>query len=170
MMLRMLQALWRNNEGTALIEGAVLMPSLFVVLLGVYEFSWVFLQQKLIEAGVRDAARYLTRVDDPNHADPCAKTDSGGNLYTTYAKNIAVYGSTSTTGFHQRVNGWTTANVTITCPTFDNSAANYTGGATLYRVLVSTSFADPSFGFFGLFGLSAPNISASHEERYIGPG
>jgi len=167
----MLQSLWRDNEGTALVEGAVLMPVLLVVLGGVFEFSWIFYQQKLIEAGVRDAARYITRVPVPaNDANPCDAKDPSGTLYTTYAQNIAVYGSTSTTGFSQRVNGWTTGDVTITCPTFDNSSGNYAGGATLYRVLVSTSFPDPSLGFFGLFGLSPPNISARHEERYIGPG
>jgi Flp pilus assembly protein TadG len=172
--LRMLQSLWRDKEGTALVEGAVLMPMMIVLVGGVFEFSWVFYQQKLIEAGVRDAARYLTRVptDFPfNNRNPCLATNgSGGPLYTTYAQNVAVYGSTSTTGFNPRVNGWTTGDVTITCPTFDNSAGGYVGGATLYRVLVSTSFPDPSLGFFGLLGLSPPNISAGHEERYIGPG
>jgi Flp pilus assembly protein TadG len=167
--LRMLQLLWRESEGTALVEGAVLVPMMTVLLGGVFEFSWVFYQQKLVETGVRDAARYLTRVP-ANAASPCAATDASGTLYTTYAQNIAVYGSTSTTGFNPRVNGWTTADVTITCPTFDNSAGNYVGRATLYRVLVSTSFPETSLGFFGLLGLSPPNISVSHEERYIGPG
>jgi Flp pilus assembly protein TadG len=166
MMLRMLQSLWRGNEGTALLEGAIVIPTMSLLLLGVFEFSWVFYQQKQIESGVRDAARYLSRVPvtsgDPNPCD-----DSAGS-YTTYAKNIAVYGSTSTGT--ARVGGWATSYVTISCPTFDNSAGNYLGPATLYRVLVSTSFPDPSFGFFGFFGLSPPNISASHEERYIGPG
>jgi Flp pilus assembly protein TadG len=166
--LRMLQSLWHDNKGTALIEGAVVMPMLLVVLGGVFEFSWVFYQQKLIETGVRDAARYLTRV--PANGSPCAATDSSGTQYTTYAQKIAVYGSTSTTGFNPRVKGWTTADVTITCPTFDNSAGNYIGGATLYRVLVTTSFPDTSLGFFDLLGLSPPNILARHEERYIGPG
>jgi len=179
----MAQSLWRDNEGSALVEGAVLVPMLLVLLGGVYEFSWIFHKQKLIEAGVRDAARYLARVctnqnlpsctssTDPN---PCNASDSSGTLYTTRAKNIAVYGSTSTSGFNQRVNGWTTGAVTITCPTFDNSAGNYLqnvpGTTNLYRVLVSTSYAAPSLGFFGLLRLSPPNISARHEERYIGPG
>jgi len=167
----MLQSLWRDNVGSALLEGAVVTPVLLVLLGGVFEFSWIFYHQKLIETGVRDAARYLSRVPtnpttNPGPCDPSV-TDGSGTSYTTSAKNIAVYGSTSTTGFNPRVGGWTTADVTITCPTFDNSARNYLGPATLYRVLVSTSFRDPSFGFFGLFGLSPPNISVSHEERYI---
>jgi Flp pilus assembly protein TadG len=173
--VRMAQALWRDNIGSALVEGAVLMPVLLVLLGGVYEFSWIFYQQKLIESGVRDAARYLSRLPvDPTTTNPCVATDSGGHLYKTYAQNIAVYGSTSTAGFSPRVNGWTTGDVTITCPTFDNSAGNYfqnvPGTTNLYRVLVSTSYAEPSLGFFGLLRLSPPNISARHEERYIGPG
>ena len=169
--VRMAQSLWRDKVGSALIEGAILMPVLFVVLGGVYEFSWIFYQQKLIETGVRDAARYLTRVPTPPaNPDPCAATASSGTLYKTYAQNIAVYGSASTSGFNPRVNGWTTGDVTITCPTFDNSSGSYSGGATLYRVLVSTSFPDPSLGFFRLLGLNPPTISVSHRERYIGPG
>jgi Flp pilus assembly protein TadG len=165
MALRTLQSLWRDNVGSAVVEGAVLMPVLLALVGGVYEFSWVFYQQKLVEAGVRDAARYLSRV--PASASPCDASDPGGTSYTTYAKNIAVYGSPTTSGFNRRVNGWTTGAVTITCPTFDNSAGNYLGPATLYRVLATTSFTDPSLGFFGLLGLSAPNISARHEELYI---
>ena len=67
-MLRMLKPLWRDYEGSALVEGAVLMPVLLVVLGGGYEFSWVFYKQKLIEAGVRDAARdSFMRTHPPGH-------------------------------------------------------------------------------------------------------
>ena len=176
-LLRTARSLWRDNVGSALLEGAVLTPVLLAVLGGVYEFSWVFYKQKLLEAGTRDAARYLARAPltfPGGNTDPCLATDAGGTLYKTYAKNIAVYGSTSTSGFNQRVNGWATGDVTITCPTFDNSAGNYLqnvqGTTNLYRVLVSTSYAEPSLGFFALLRLSPPNITARHEERYIGPG
>jgi Flp pilus assembly protein TadG len=114
MALRMARSLWRDNVGSAIIEGAIVMPVLLLILGGVYEFSWIFYKQKLIEAGVRDAARYLSRLPIDPSTNPCVATDSSGNLYATFAKNIAVYGSTSTSGFSQRVNGWTTGDVTIT--------------------------------------------------------
>src|SRR5262245_55171514 len=60
--LRMAQSLWRDRGGSATLELAVLMIPMVVLLGGVYEFAWVFHKQKLIEAGVRDAARYLARV------------------------------------------------------------------------------------------------------------
>src|SRR5206468_252085 len=84
--LRVAQLFWRDNVGSALLEGAVLTPLLLVVLGGVYEFSWIYHKQKLIEAGVRDAARYLSRVPAPS--SPCTATDPGGALYKTYAQNI----------------------------------------------------------------------------------
>jgi Flp pilus assembly protein TadG len=158
--------LWRNDDGTAVVETAVLMPTLLVIFLGVFEFAWFFFQQQQIETGARDAARYLARVTNGN---PCTATDSGGTSYTTYAQNIALYGS-PTAGTTTRVPGWTSASITITCPTFDNSALNYNGGTTLYRVLVSVSFADPTLGFMSILGLSAPTVKISHEERSIGPG
>ena len=64
----MLQSLSGDKDGSALVEGAVLVPLLFVLLFGVYEFSWFFYQQHLVSTGVRDAARYLARVIDSCNA------------------------------------------------------------------------------------------------------
>ncbi len=35
------------DEGTALIEGAVILPVLFILVFGVFEFSWLIFQQAL---------------------------------------------------------------------------------------------------------------------------
>src|SRR5207245_10190124 len=61
----MLRLLARNDEGSALIEAASVVPVLCVLLFGVYEFSWFFYQQHLISTGLRDAARYLARLPAP---------------------------------------------------------------------------------------------------------
>ena len=66
--MRMLQSLLGDKDGSALVEGAVLVPLLFVLLFGVYEFSWFFYQQHLVSTGIRDAARYLARVIDSCNA------------------------------------------------------------------------------------------------------
>ena len=60
--------------------------------------------------------------------------------------------------------------MTITCPTTDNSGGTYSDGTTIYTISATTSFADPALGFFRLLHLSAPSISVTHKERYIGPG
>ena len=94
--------------------------------LGVFEFSWYFYNQQLVEIGVRDAARYMARVQvagTPN--TPCTQTDSSGTLYTTDAANIAVTGQTASGGT-ARVSGWTAANVTISCLSSDALASGGT--------------------------------------------
>jgi Flp pilus assembly protein TadG len=161
---RMIRSLWRDRRGSALVEAAVLVPTLLTLTLGVYEFSWFFYKQQLIETGVRDAARYLARVA-PNDGNPC--TYSSG-AYLTDAQNIATNGVIS--GGTARVSGWMSSSVNMSCTAVSNSSGSYLGASTIYLVTASTSFADPALGFFGYLGLSAPTISFSHTERSIGPG
>src|ERR1700681_141121 len=128
--MRRVQALWRDREGSALVEGALLLPVLCALMFGIYEFSWLFYQQHLISTGLRDAARYLARSSDPcNGASPnwlAAEDD---------AKNLATTGSIN--GGDARVKGWTAAMVTPLCravdnPSAPNGASAYRGRATIY--------------------------------------
>ena len=59
MSVRVLRSLWRNDEGSALIEGAIIVPVLLVLVLGVFEFSWLIYQQHLISTGIHDARAIL---------------------------------------------------------------------------------------------------------------
>jgi Flp pilus assembly protein TadG len=171
MAMRALKSVWRCDEGSVLVEAAVLTPMLFSLVFGVVEFSFYLYQQQLIETGVRDAARYLARIPlTTSGATPCTQTDSAtGTAYSTYAQNIALYGTTSSSGATQRVKGWS-GPVTITCPSTDNSGGSYADGTTIYTISATTSFSDPALGFFGLLHLTPPSISVTHKERFIGPG
>jgi Flp pilus assembly protein TadG len=161
---RLLGSLWHDTEGAAFLEAAVAIPVLIPLIFGALEFSWYFHKQQLVESGVRDAARYLARTNAANSdANPCNDATSVSN-----AKLIATNGVIS--GGTARVPGWTVGSVTITCPSFANSPPTYVGGTTIYSITVSTSFADPALGFFGLINLTAPNLRASHTERSIGGG
>lgn len=161
---RSIASLWDDTEGSALVEATILMPLLVVLIFGVFEFAWYFQKQQLVEAGIRDAARYLARVYDVQEgSNPCSNSTD-----VTDAKNIAVYGTTSSGT--ARVTGWTAADVTLSCTPLDNSTETYDGGTTLYIINAGTTFADPALGYFGLLGLTTPNLSASHSERAIGPG
>src|SRR5947208_17159427 len=102
----MLQSLSGDKDGSALVEGAVLLPLLFVLLFGVYEFSWYFYQQHLVSTGLRDAARYLARVNNP-----CDVNSSAWPIEETYAKNLATTGSVA--GGAPRVKGWTSDMVAL---------------------------------------------------------
>ena len=75
--------LLRDTDGSALVESAVLLPMLFVLLFGVYEFSWFFYQQHVASIGIRDAARYLARVKEP-----CNEGSASWPLEQAVAKNL----------------------------------------------------------------------------------
>jgi Flp pilus assembly protein TadG len=149
------RSLWRNEDGSALVEATVVVPVLFTLTFGVYEFSWVFYTHQLVSAGVRDAARYAAKA--PN---PCDSTiiEDAQNLATT---------SQISSGGTARVYGWSAGSVNVNCGTVDNSAGTYRGGATITVVTVSTTFTDSSLGFFPYLGLTSPTISVSHSERAI---
>jgi hypothetical protein len=168
MLSRMLQLLTKNEEGSALIEGAIVVPVLCVLLFGVYEFSWFFYQQHLISTGLRDAARYLARS-----AAPCNPDSYSWPIDHASAKNLATTGSIG--GGAARVKGWTAAAVRLNCTPIDNPTGSsglsaFRGGPVIYVVTASTRFTDPALGFFGFLGLKLPTISVSHAERVIGPG
>jgi len=161
---RSITSVWNDTGGSVLIEATLVTPFLFTLMFGLFEFSWYFHKQQLVESGIRDAARYLARVNAGNEdGNPCSDATS-----VAQAQNIAVTGVTS--GGTPRVPGWSVGNVTISCPSFDNTGLSYAGATTIYRVTATTSFTDPALGFFTLLGLSTPNLSASHSERSIGPG
>src|SRR5258706_12953817 len=107
MSLRILHSWWRNSEGSALVEGALVVPILCTLLFGAFEFSWLFYHEDLISTGIRDAARYLARTANPN--DVTIQAD---------AKNLATTGAID--GDTARVSGWRTHDVTIAYASVDN--------------------------------------------------
>ncbi|NBC33829.1 MAG: hypothetical protein GVY13_14240 [Alphaproteobacteria bacterium] len=52
------RAVGRNEEGSAAVEFALTLPILLVVLLGIIELSMLTFANLMLDAGVRDAARY----------------------------------------------------------------------------------------------------------------
>jgi hypothetical protein len=159
---RVVRSVWRNSEASAFLEGAILLPVLLTLGLGVFEFSWLFYQQQLISTGVRDAARYVARSPKPN--DLTIQMD---------AKNLATTGSLN--GGVPRVNGWRPNDVNILYKAVENAPgpnglSPYRGGTVIESVTVTTTFTVPSLGFFGLLGLRPPSFTVSHQERVIGSG
>jgi Flp pilus assembly protein TadG len=157
-----LQSLWRDDEGSALVEGAALVPVLLVLVLGVFEFSWLFDQQHLISTGVNDAARYVARSANPRDL-----------TIQKNAKTLATTGAID--GNTARVSGWTPGHIDIAYASVPNPASTkgltpFRGGAVIQSVTVSTTFTVPSLGFFGVLGLKPPALTVAHQERIISPG
>ena len=123
MFARRERSLWRDQQGSTLIEGAAVIPLLIALVFGVFEFSWLFYQQHLVTFGLHDAADHLARSPDPcNAVSPAWKTEQ------QHAKNLATSGSLS--GGTARVRGWTAQMVT----TRANFARLESGGfPTLYQ-------------------------------------
>src|SRR6266446_3063324 len=121
MCVPIVQSLWRNGEGSALIEGAIIMPLLLILVLGVFEFSWLIDQQHLISSGIHDAARYIARSANPNDL-----------TIQKNAKNLATTGAID--GDTARVRGWAARDVSITHssvgnPVDVNGSTTFRGGA-----------------------------------------
>jgi hypothetical protein len=161
--VRMLHRLRRDDEGTAFVEGAIIVPVLFMLMLGVFEFSRLIYQQHLVSTGIRDAAHYIARSAHPD--DPMIQRG---------AKNLAITG-----GFEgaptPRVSGWGIRDINITVvsianPTAADGLTRFRGGPAIRVVTVSTVFTVPALGFFDVLGLKPPTFSVSHQERVIGPG
>src|SRR5215469_11077659 len=98
----------RDQDGSALLEGAVIVPVLLIFVLGVYEFSWFFYQQHVVSTGLRDAARYLARI-----STTCAAPTPGWTIAVANAERLATTGSLA--GGAPRVKGWTDAMVKFDC-------------------------------------------------------
>lgn len=169
-MMRGLSGIWRDEEGSALLEGAIVVPVMFALILGTLEFAFVFYEQHLVSTGVRDAARYL------------ARTDPAAAAAQTTAQNLATTGSAAG-GSYRRVAGFDPADVAISFSTVANTidgttglrpyrqAATVCGGPNAVTIInVTGSFTHSPFGFLGYVGLGPPTILVTHSERCIGPG
>ncbi|MFB9269910.1 TadE/TadG family type IV pilus assembly protein [Bradyrhizobium erythrophlei] len=164
-----ISGIWRNEDGSALLEGTVLMPFLMTLILGTLDYSFFFYQQHLVAGGVRDAARYLARTSNPS-----------SSTSQTTAQNLATTGS-PTGGSYRRVNGFDPGNVAISI-SYVGNALNATTHLRAYReappecggpdqiaiINVTGSFPYASFGFLTYLGLSSPTVSVTHSERCIG--
>lgn len=172
LVLARMRSLRDDCDGSALVEATIVTPLLVSLFLGVFEFSWYFYNQQLVVAGLRDAARYMTRIELTNgNSNPCAQKDQNGDLYTAEAANIATTAQPAAGGA-ARVTGWKAADVTISClPSAALDNGRYADGSASMTIIdVATSFADPSLGVFSDLGLKAPLQSFSHQEQFLGPG
>ena len=159
----------RDDKGAILVEMTLITPLMIALSLGVFEFGNVIHRKLLIEAGLRDAARYMARCTAGFATVDC----------TTTAQNIAKYG-TPTVGT-LRVADWAEDEPVLisTYPTAntldpDTGLQDYRGtGATVRTVRVTTSH---DYGAIWLLELVPATdmrsmtitITASHEERFIG--
>lgn len=151
----------RDDDGAILVEMTLVTPFVLLLSAGVFEFSNILNTRMLLDAGVRDAARYMARCS------------SDWNTCSGYATNLAVNGTI--TGGSARVGGWTTAEVTIT-KAKSILAIDAATGTELYLsptstvdvVQVSTTFPYANLGLWSYLGFGQLNLTVFHQERVFG--
>jgi len=158
--IRSLRPRLADERGVAAVEAALAFPFLLALMAGLFEFGSVFYNFELMQTGVRDAGRYLSRVPDLGAAEESAK-------------RLAVTGSIAS-GQAARVDWWTPGQIQISYRTIENprdattGLRNYRAGDTLTIVRVSTSVPYEGMGLLAAIGLEPIQINAAHEERYVG--
>lgn len=160
---RLLFRFRREERGAILVEMALVTPFMLTLSAGVFEFGNLIHKKLLIEAGLRDAARYAARCS-PSFWTDCA----------TRAANIAATGTVDGTG-SARVVTWEGADVIVNLAHLTVSATDGSGNlvyrsnnANVYTVRVSTSFDYPDVGLISFIGVGPITITAAQEERYMG--
>ena len=142
-----------DQRGTSTLELAVVLPVLFTIGLGMFEFGYLIYNYHLINVGVRDAARYAAGL-------PRGSADAA-------TKSIAMKGVII--GGTWRISWWNDPNtVVITNPTRANPSGAYRGSDPIYMVQVTTDVPYQSLGFLGYLGLGSITLHAQHEERLYG--
>ena len=150
----------RDTDGVAAMEAGLALPFIVAMAAGLFELGSVFYNFQLIQTGVRDAARYLSRVADPVASE-------------TIARNLALRGTVDSTG-SLRVKWWQPTDIQITYRTIPNTVDEttgrrpYRGRDPLVVVRVSTSFDHAGMGLLNAAGFGPVRVAAAHEERYVG--
>ncbi|WP_064692352.1 TadE/TadG family type IV pilus assembly protein [Rhizobium aegyptiacum] len=148
---RLCLGFWRREEGAVLAEALLAIPFVTLFAAGILEFGSIFWQRMQIDAGLRDAGRYLSRCRplSGTYVPTCNEAT---------AKTIAFYGTqTPAADAEPRVPDWKdAADITITAPDADGN------------ITLSTAHLYKSSPVFSFLGIDAITISSFHEERYIG--
>ena len=149
----------KDNRGASLVEMTIVTPLLISLAFGFIEFGTAFYQYQLMTIGIKDAARYLARVDVP--LDQKAK-----------GQQLAVYGAIG--GTTKRVSWWDVGDVDVTLRPVANTTDDttglptYRGGANINIVRVETDVEYQDLGLLSALNIPRPRFLIFQEERVIG--
>ena len=96
----------RCQDGSALVELAVLTPVMSILLLGSIWFGYTFYTYNQLEKSIHDAGRYASTRSMLDTAD-------GRAIFTDAVKNVAVYGLSGNTTSYPVVPNLAPANVNV---------------------------------------------------------
>ena len=131
-------------------------PFLLSLVLGIAEFGRFLYQYQMVLEGLRDAGRYLARLDANDATNQ------------TNAANLATTGTIDGTG-EPRVDNWEAGDIDFSVTDVDNSAGIYRGPAEIEVIEVTTTFDYADVGFLSALGFDPISVDAAHQAaRYQG--
>ena len=159
-MLATLKRFLTTTRGAALVEFTLLAPILVLMMCGLAEFSNAMRQYHIMEKGVRDAGRYVARVQMTG----CALPGSA----VTNAQNLAITGRTS--GGTPLLDTWTSpSSVVVTVSTcVNNTSGTYRGRDNIPVIQVTATAPYADLGLLDVLGLGDIQLSVTHRQLWIG--
>lgn len=160
--MTMLRRLAADSRAAAATELALVMPLLLLLMIGSFEVGNYFLSEHVVQKGVRDAARYASRL--PISAYPaCVPTSSA----ETQIQKVARTGEPDGTAV--RVRGWTDdtmTTVTLACDT----DGPHTGIYVVYPFpdgvpVITVSASVPYEPLLGTIGFSSPSLTLNADSQ-----
>ena len=157
-------SLGKDSRGVAALEFGILLPFMVVLLAGISDVGRSIWHHHTLEKGVRDAARYLSRVNTPLTT-----------AERTAAKNLMLRGDFA--GSKPMHYGYWASNVTTNLDSqtglvtpYDNTAGTFRGLDTINTITVTATVTAPAgeFPLLSLFGGNTVKYSARYQVRSIG--
>ncbi|MDX2274116.1 MAG: TadE/TadG family type IV pilus assembly protein [Hyphomonadaceae bacterium] len=150
----------RDRRGASLVEFSLIAPLLILLMCGMAEFANGMRQYHVMQKGVRDAARYVARVQMTGCTLP--------GTAITNAQNLALTGRTS--GGTNLLSTWTNpATVSVTVSTcFNNASETYRGRAEIPIIQVQANAPYVDLGLLDVIGVAPINLQVTHRQIWIG--
>jgi Flp pilus assembly protein TadG len=158
---RLLSRFAKARKGAALVEFSLLAPLLILLMCGLAEFSNAMRQYHVMEKSVRDAARYVARVQMTG----C--TINAGAI--TAAQNLALTGQIASGGTYV-LPSWTNP-ATVTVAVSDcvsNTTGAYRGHEEMPVIEVTAAAPYEDLGLLGVLGVGDIDLAVRHQQIWIG--
>ncbi len=164
--------LWRARGGIASVEFVLILPLLVLMLFGTVEIGRLLFDYQAASKSVRDATRYLTRIEADSLGLACPGTLDQTKPKVIEAKNLALRGTIDTSEPYL-LSYWTAlSSVSVTASCVDNSGATYlgfyTGVTAIPNITVTATVPIPLMNGW-LLGLGDTlSFTVSHKEVHFG--
>jgi hypothetical protein len=150
-MIRLPKRLITDDRGGAIAEFMLGLVPLIIALALIFEFGRAFWSHQAVIKGVRDATRFLTRVEDPS--SPAAQAVAQSLLLT----------SQQGPGGVQRWSSGSAAPMVVSIPAISNAGGTFRGPdpIRMVNVVANVELQLPLSGVFALFGGSPGVVTYS---------